>query len=310
MDNLCHTLAGAALAEAGLKQRTRFGTSALVIASNLPDVDVLVFFSDTPSVAFRRGWTHGPLAQVLLPVLLTAAFVLFDRWRPPRTRGAPAIDAGALLLLTCLGVVLHVGMDWLNSYGVRLLMPFSGRWFYGDAIFIIDPWLWLTLAAGIVLARRARRGRPARAALILSAAYILAMIVSARAARATVLDAWVESHGRTPAALMVGPAPVNPLQKVVIVDDGEYYERGRFTWVGARAEYTSQRVPKNDVHPAAIQARHDRAFEAILSWSRFPVYEVIPVEGGTRVTISDMRFSAQLFRASTIVPRRDLNPAP
>ena len=31
-------------------------------------------------------------------------------------------------------------------------MPFSERWFYGDALFIIDPWLWLLLAAGVVIA--------------------------------------------------------------------------------------------------------------------------------------------------------------
>src|SRR5215510_3396949 len=59
MDNLCHTLVGAALGEAGLKRRTRFGNATLMIASNLPDVDVLVFASNTPPVAFRRGWTHG-----------------------------------------------------------------------------------------------------------------------------------------------------------------------------------------------------------------------------------------------------------
>ena len=48
----------------------------------------------------------------------------------------------------------HVALDLLNNYGVRLLMPFSNRWFYGDAVFIIDPWLWLTLGAGIWLTRR------------------------------------------------------------------------------------------------------------------------------------------------------------
>ncbi len=43
MDNLCHTLVGAAIGEAGLKIRTRFGNPALMIAANLPDLDVLVF---------------------------------------------------------------------------------------------------------------------------------------------------------------------------------------------------------------------------------------------------------------------------
>ena len=71
MDNLCHTLIGAALGEAGLKRTTRFGNATLMIASNLPDVDVLVFATATPSVAFRRGWTHGILADALLPQVAT-----------------------------------------------------------------------------------------------------------------------------------------------------------------------------------------------------------------------------------------------
>src|SRR6185503_6633997 len=95
---------------------------------------------------------------------LTAAVIAVDRWRPPRSGDAPA-RAGTLLLLGYLGVLSHVGMDWLNNYGVRLLMPFSGRWFYGDAVFIVDPWMWTILGLGVWLARRARRVRPARIAL-------------------------------------------------------------------------------------------------------------------------------------------------
>ena len=44
-------------------------------------------------------------------------------------------------------------LDWLNTYGVRLLMPFDGAWFYGDALFVVDPWVWLLLGASVVLAR-------------------------------------------------------------------------------------------------------------------------------------------------------------
>jgi len=42
----------------------------------------------------------------------------------------------------------------MNTYGIRLLMPFDERWFYGDTLFIIDPWIWLVLAAGVLLARQ------------------------------------------------------------------------------------------------------------------------------------------------------------
>jgi inner membrane protein len=31
-------------------------------------------------------------------------------------------------------------------------MPFSDRWFYGDAVFIVDPWLWLLLGGAVMMA--------------------------------------------------------------------------------------------------------------------------------------------------------------
>src|SRR5437764_14496099 len=89
MDNLCHTLVGAALAEAGLTRRTRYGSATLIIASNLPDIDVLVFATSTPSVAFRRGWTHGILADVLLPPMLTGIILLILSW-PGNARAGSA----------------------------------------------------------------------------------------------------------------------------------------------------------------------------------------------------------------------------
>ena len=73
MDNLAHTLAGAALAKAGLDRRTPLATPTLLIAANLPDVDVLSYLRDPLfALTFRRGWTHGILAMAVLPVMLAA----------------------------------------------------------------------------------------------------------------------------------------------------------------------------------------------------------------------------------------------
>ncbi|MEY2855039.1 MAG: hypothetical protein RL030_2171, partial [Pseudomonadota bacterium] len=65
----------------------------------------------------------------------------------------PPFRPRAILALAFLAVWSHPLLDWLNTYGVRLLMPFDSRWFYGDTLFIVDPWLWLLTAAGVVLAR-------------------------------------------------------------------------------------------------------------------------------------------------------------
>lgn len=312
MDNLCHTLVGAAFGEAGLKRRTAFGNATLMIASNLPDVDVLVFATNAPSIAFRRGWTHGVLAQALLPVLLTAIIVGLSRIRgrpnsgPPHHAHAPALDVRWTLALAYIGVISHVLLDLLNNYGVRLLTPVSWRWFYGDSVFIMDPWLWLTLALGIWFARRRRRERAARYALAVAVVYIALMAASARAARTIVIDAWRAEHGRDPVRVMVGPEPVTLLRRAVIVDAGDHYESGTFTWWPRRVTFDGMQVPKNDDRPEVAEAREDRFVEAFLVWSRFPFWTVKPEGSGMRVTVADMRFMAagRRFFATTVVPDR------
>ncbi|MGE0313424.1 MAG: metal-dependent hydrolase [Lautropia sp.] len=160
MDPLAHTLFGAALAESGLKHRARYATASLLIGANLPDIDGLAnWWGSDVALGVRRGHTHGILAILLLPLVLTAGLALWHRWRGQTDPivGAPPWRPRTLLALSALAVASHPLLDWLNTYGVRLLMPFDGRWFYGDTLFIIDPWFWLLTAAGVVLARSADR---------------------------------------------------------------------------------------------------------------------------------------------------------
>jgi inner membrane protein len=167
MEPLAHTLAGACLAESGLKRLTPLASSTLIIAANIPDVDGACYLHSADlAFAYRRGLTHGVLAIALLPIALTAAMLALDRVlsrrRPERPRASPC----TLLGLAALGALSHPFLDWLNNYGVRLLMPFSDRWFYGDTLFIVDPWLWLILGGAVTLAWTTHsRGLMAAAAL-------------------------------------------------------------------------------------------------------------------------------------------------
>jgi inner membrane protein len=302
MDNLCHTLVGATFGEAGLKKRTRFGNATLMIASNLPDLDVLILATSTPALAFRRGWTHGPLAQILLPIVLTAVMLAIARAFPSRDR-EPA-RARSLLALSYVGVLSHVLLDLLNPYGLRILAPFSWRWFYGDSLFIIDPWLWLTLGAGVWIARGRAAVTPARRALIISAIYIIVMVAAARAARDIVINAWSSEHGARPHAVMVGPRPVTPFTRDVVVDAGSHYETGTFRWLPPLVTFDGTRTPKNDADPRVVRARDATNVRGFLVWSRFPFWTFTPATGGTRVTVRDMRFagnSPARFEASTVV---------
>ena len=151
MDPLTHSLFGAALARTRVAKDVAFATPILVLSSNLPDVDVGSYaWSSDAALAFRRSWTHGPLGLAVLPLLLAGLVLLWTR----RAGGGHTPSARAVLALCYLGAFFHPLLDWLNTYGVRLLMPFGDRWFYGDALFIVDPWMWLLLGGGLYLAQR------------------------------------------------------------------------------------------------------------------------------------------------------------
>ena len=300
MDNVCHSLVGVAVAQAGFKPRTALATATAAIAANLPDIDVLVFATDVPSVAFRRGITHGVPAQLLLPVVCAAVMYAIGRRRP--SAAGPSVHFGWLLALSYIGIFTHVFLDFLNTYGVRLLSPLSQTWFYGDAVFIVDPWLWLILGAGTWLARKGGP-RAAQRALAGATIYVVAMLTAAGVARRSVEDAWTAEKGQAPRALMVGPAPITPFRKSIIVDAGDHYVEGTFSWFPTRVAF-GDATPKNDDVPGVAAAREDPQVAGILVWSRFPFWEVRPVTGGTELRVRDMRFKGLDrggFTASTVV---------
>ena len=176
MDNITHSLLGAALAKTRLGQAAPFAAVALVAAANLPDCEnaVLVFCDRSTRMIQHRGVTHG-LLGVALEIPL---FTLLMWWLGKRfARGRPSGSFLALLLGIALATLSHPLLDWCNTYGWRPWLPFDGTWYYGDLLFIVDPWLWLLLGAAVCLAgRRPKAGSVALAALavVVSAVVVIA----------------------------------------------------------------------------------------------------------------------------------------
>lgn len=156
MDNLTHALAGAALSKTGLERTTPLATATLVVAANAPDIDVLAYLGGPYlALAVRRGVSHGLPAMVVLPFVVAGAMLLWDRLvRRRRDPDAPPAGFLPLLGLSAVGLLTHPVLDWTNTYGLRWLLPLDGTWSYGDALFIIDPWLWLLLAAAVFVPGR------------------------------------------------------------------------------------------------------------------------------------------------------------
>ena len=50
-----------------------------------------------------------------------------------------------LAALCYLGPLLHLFADAWNTYGLHPFWPLDNRWYYGDLVFIVEPWLWVIL---------------------------------------------------------------------------------------------------------------------------------------------------------------------
>jgi inner membrane protein len=169
LDNVTHTFIGAAMAECAVPQGAQARTrtvfiAAGVVAANATDVDVLY-----------SGLTEAPLGYLLhhrghshtLPGLAVLGLLIWWGLRYlPWTRSAVTGMERRSIVLIGVALLSHLLMDTANSYGTHLFYPFSHRWVYGDAVFVLEPWLWVILGAGLALnARRYWRAVPALLAL-------------------------------------------------------------------------------------------------------------------------------------------------
>jgi inner membrane protein len=299
MDPVTHTMAGAVLARAGFDRggAVPLAATTLMVAANAPDIDVFVLFAGSyAGLAFRRGWTHGPIAMVLLPFALTGALLAWDRWvRRRGKRGATRapLDPRATLLIAFIGVLSHPMLDWLNTYGIRLLMPFSRDWFYGDAVFIIDPWLWLLLAAALVPWRRT----PRRVQVIgaLAVAYIAVMITASNLAEPAARRAAEAAGIGGIEEIMYQPAPAQPHRGSVIVATDSAYTLGSFRWLAPatkRVALSADPIPRGDWAAADVRdAMKDPRVRDFLVWSRFPFVRTERTSNEIVVVFGDARFT-------------------
>ena len=298
MDNLCHSLAGAALAECGFAKRSRFATAAMVIAANIPDVDVAyIFGGELSALPGRRGWTHSVPALALWPFVVVGGVLLWQRFvkrQPPAS--APPLNLALLLVGSAIAVLSHPSLDWLNEYGVRVLMPWSDRWFYGDTLFIVDLFLLLLFGGGWWLARLRRRrdwphpALPALTAVALALLYTAVMKVQSERSRA-VVEAALGSGPLNRRQLMIGPLPLTMrTRSALIVTDSGYVLRNVHAGLRVSLGDVTEFLPTNAAHPLSRAAMATDAYRRFMRWSRFP-YFVPGAAGDSTVFVGDARYA-------------------
>lgn len=159
MDNITHSLIGISLADLLLKTSkkeksaedfTRFFYSVWIVAflaNNFPDLDYIVSLVLSHRrmnwLLHHRGFTHtlvfAPLqACVVVGLFWSVCRLLKWKWEK---------KDWILFFLTALsGFILHIFLDTLNSYGTHPFWPLDSTWYYGDTLFIVEPFLWVVFS--------------------------------------------------------------------------------------------------------------------------------------------------------------------
>jgi membrane-bound metal-dependent hydrolase YbcI (DUF457 family) len=334
VDNLTHSLFGWTIARAGLGRRLPHATATLIVASNIPDIDIVAGLRDgVDYLAIHRGPTHGPLGVVGLG-LLTAA--LISVWRRVALRWArssldqpPAQHFVSWWGLATIGIACHVLMDLPTSYGTRLLSPFVWTWYALDWMPIIDVYLWLVLIGALVVGSRLGRERAALIGLGLMACDYSARAILHHKALATGAffnAAGVHAPCRTAPTLVThsgGTLPPATGSDVCLEAAALPTFFSPFTWRIIRQHSNGYELSDRQLfgQPPTIQStwlatdsrdvdrvRATRPGRVYLDFARFPLAELVArTPSLTTVRLFDARFVLMPSSARSIPPSARLS---
>jgi inner membrane protein len=313
LDQITHTATGLFLSRAGLDRLTPHAAAILMLAANAPDMDIVTAFGGALSyLNYHRHLTHAIVMLPLVALLPVLVVRLFAR-RPLRWGGA--------YLISAIGVASHLVLDSTNVYGVRLLLPFSARWFHLDLTSVIDIWIWavILLALAAPLLSRlvsseigAARGPAARRFAIAALLFLLVYncghaVLHARAV------AMLESRvyqGSPPLRVAAFPDAVNPLTFRGLVETREFFTKLDVDLGSDFDPNAGSLFYKPEPSPAVEAAARTMTFRDFLRFAQYPYWRVQPAaepEGGFTVEAMDLRFGnprAPGFVAEAILTSR------
>lgn len=265
----------------------------MALASNLPDIDAIVYLAGSADwVLMRRTFGHSLL---LIPLWAAGLTWLLKRY------GFRNIRVGTLYGMCLLGALVHIFFDLINSFGVVPLWPLSSWRPELSIIFIIDLILTGLLAAPLVIAAVGfRRELTALStwALGLTAVYFM-LCGSARSMALVRLSEEAFHLGVRPDFLYVFPEPFGPHRWRGVLRAGDIYR----VYLMRPFSGTAQAVGENETMPENPRVRlvRETPLGRRLDWFfKAPVWSVKGSPDGTwEVSAHDLRFKSLLMDMGT-----------
>jgi inner membrane protein len=220
-----------------------------------------------------------------------------------------------------VGAGVHLLLDMLNGYGVKLLWPFNAQWFAWDLADSVDAGILFFLLAGLLLpelfrlvldeigSKPKKHGRQRGAIVGLT---LVGLFIAGRAfahQRAIALLDSREYRGQVPIEAAAFPHPSNPLVWSGVVETDNALMNLEVP-LGPASVFDPDLA---DVHfkPEQSVTLKNAISSAtaidFLSYARFPLAHVEPEGQGFQVRLRDMRFASELSGRRGIIAVIDLN---
>lgn len=304
MDNLTHSLTGLMLSQAGLNRLYPRATLLLILSANVPDIDFVTIVRG-PLYYFEqhRGITHSiaaaPLMALLCVLVVCAIGRTMQGW----------VTAWGLAII---GVASHLLLDWTNTYGIRMFLPFSARWIHLDLINLFDLIIWAVLLLAwlgplvgkLVSSEIGAKAGAGRGLAIFALSFFLLYDCGRWLWHQRALEILNsrEYQGGPPTRVAAFPtAGISPLEWLGWIERPEFVMHFR---VNVRDEFdpTAGTIIYKPAPSAAIDAASTaHPVQVFLRFSQYPLWAVSAAdspEGAHDVQLSDWRFP---FGAQAVV---------
>jgi len=304
MEPVTHALTSIALGRAGLNKVTRMATLMLLVSGLAADADWVTRLGGASAFLHgHRTATHSLLGTVVLIAVAATSF-----WFAGRKYPKIAVGIFPALLICTVGAGVHLLLDLLNGYGVKLLWPFNLEWYAWDIVDSVDAWILFFLLVGLLTPelfrlvleeigskpKKSGRQRGAIVGLSLVILFVAGRVVAHERAVA-LLDAR-EYRRQAPLEVAAFPRPSAPLVWSGVVETDNALINVNVP-LGPGSVFDPDLA---DVHfkpePSLALQNAVKSATAIefLSYARFPLANVEPEGDGFQVRLRDMRFASEL----------------
>jgi inner membrane protein len=283
MDPLTHITAGALQGQSlrgGVY--TRWVVLYCILAAWIPDIDNVVGLANPELyLLHHRGITHSFFGAAIIALLLAGTFRLF----------LPAFLFWKGWVIAYLGLLSHIFLDLITSYGTQIFSPFSRIPHAMPSVFIIDPFYTAALAAFLVTTWLYKKRRRQLAVLGLCLLVLYPMLNQGiRMVLKSKLEDRLTREGLSYERVDISPDALTPVYWKAIVEIGSTYKVANLNLLHLDKATSFETFEKADIHLMRRLGEQASFFNTYAWFAVYPTMKEMERSKGRSILFNDLRF--------------------